>query len=101
MLRWLIMIRAMSSRLRALTIYPASPLNIGVSTPAAAIKVGQAFLIQQRRLSTAGQASIVGTVQDDRGVTVPGVGDPRGRLHHVRGCARPGPKTRREDDVFG
>jgi hypothetical protein len=54
-----------------LEIYPASFPNIGVSTPAAAIKVGQAFLIQQRALSTAGQATIVGHVQDDRGVLFP------------------------------
>jgi hypothetical protein len=46
----------------------SAPTSIGVSVPAAAIKVGQAFLAYQRQISTAGQASIVGHVQDDRGV---------------------------------
>jgi hypothetical protein len=54
-----------------LEIYPPNFPNIGVSTPAAAIQVGQAFLTQQRALSTAGQATIVGHVQDDRGVLFP------------------------------
>jgi hypothetical protein len=54
-----------------LEIYPPNFPNIGVSTPEAAIRVGQAFLLQQRALSTAGQATIVGHVQDDRGVLFP------------------------------
>ena len=54
-----------------LIIYPANLPNIGVSTPAGASAVGQAFLFYNRQLSTAGQASIVGTVQDSAGVTWP------------------------------
>ena len=54
-----------------LIIYPANLPNIGVSTPAGASAVGQAFLFYNRPLATAGQASIVGTVQDSAGVTWP------------------------------
>ena len=42
-----------------------------VSTPAAAIAVGQGWLAEQKLLSTAGQATIVGTVQDNHGITCP------------------------------
>jgi hypothetical protein len=45
--------------------------NIGVSTAAAATQIGQAFLAEQKAISTAGQASIVGVVQDSSGVTWP------------------------------
>ena len=47
------------------------PIAMGTSTTAAAIKVGQAFLIEQKALSTAGQASLVGYVADSTGVRWP------------------------------
>jgi hypothetical protein len=40
-------------------------LQMGTSTSAAAIKVGQAFLAEQRLLDTSGQATLTGHVQDD------------------------------------
>lgn len=43
----------------------------GVGTSTAAIKVGQRFLVEQKRLDTSGQATLVGHVQDDRGVIHP------------------------------
>jgi hypothetical protein len=47
-------------------------LDMGiVSTPAGAIKIGQAFLAEQKLVSTAGQASIVGHVQDQSGTSWP------------------------------
>lgn len=46
-------------------------LQMSTSTPAAAIKVGQAFLQQQRVLNTSGQATLTGHVEDDHGVTWP------------------------------
>jgi hypothetical protein len=47
-------------------------LDMGiVSTPAGALKIGQAFLTEQALLSTAGQASIVGHVQDASGTAFP------------------------------
>jgi hypothetical protein len=42
-----------------------------VSTPAGATKVGQDWLAEQKLLSTAGQATIVGHVQDDHGIWFP------------------------------
>jgi hypothetical protein len=45
--------------------------NIGVSTPAGAIAVGQRFLLENAQRSTAGQAQIVGHVQDASGVWWP------------------------------
>lgn len=49
-----------------------SVLAMGItSTPAAAAVIGQDWLAQQKLLSTAGQASIVGVVQDSSGVTWP------------------------------
>lgn len=45
--------------------------NIGVSVAAAASQIGQAFLAEQKAISTAGQASIVGIIQDSSGVTWP------------------------------
>ena len=49
----------------------APPIQLGVNVAAAAIKVGQAFLIFQKERSTAGQASLVGYVTDSTGVTWP------------------------------
>jgi hypothetical protein len=45
--------------------------NIGVSTAAGAIAVGQRFLAEMKQASTAGQASIVGHVQDAQGNWAP------------------------------
>jgi hypothetical protein len=45
--------------------------NIGVSTPAGAIAVGQRFLLENKQRSTAGQAQIIGHVQDAAGVWWP------------------------------
>lgn len=45
--------------------------NIGVSVAGAAIQVGQAWLVEQKAVSTAGQAQITGYVQDSSGVTWP------------------------------
>jgi hypothetical protein len=45
--------------------------NIGVSTPAGAIAVGQRFLLENQQRNTSGQASIVGHVQDAAGVWWP------------------------------
>ena len=49
----------------------APPIQLGVNVAAAAIKVGQSFLIFQKQRSTAGQASLVGYVTDSTGVTWP------------------------------
>ena len=49
----------------------APPIQLGVSVAAAAVKVGQSFLIFQKQRSTAGQASLVGYVTDSTGVTWP------------------------------
>lgn len=46
-------------------------LQMGTGTPASATKVGQSFLAQQKALSTAGQAKLVGHVEDDHGVLWP------------------------------
>lgn len=52
--------------------YPPTPLpNIGTSTPAAAIQVGKRYLSEIKQRSTAGQASIVGYIEDDRGIIHP------------------------------
>lgn len=45
--------------------------NIGVSVAGAATQIGQAFLAQQKAVSTAGQAQITGYIQDSNGVTYP------------------------------
>lgn len=39
-------------------------LQMGASSPSGAVKIGQAFLAQQKRLSTAGQATLTGYVED-------------------------------------
>lgn len=48
-----------------------SALQMGTSTSDGAIKVGQMFLQQQKLVNTSGDASLVGFVEDDRGVTWP------------------------------
>lgn len=62
---------------------PANPVNVAgitrrsvlamgiTSTAAAALQVGQDWLAEQKLLSTAGQAQIVGHVEDDHGVLWP------------------------------
>jgi hypothetical protein len=54
-----------------LTIYPSQIPNIGVSTPAAAVVVGQRELAYQRAQSTAGQAEFQMVIQDASGVAHP------------------------------
>lgn len=46
-------------------------LQMGTTTPAAAIQVGQIFLQEQKLLDTSGQATLVGHVQDECGVWWP------------------------------
>lgn len=46
-------------------------LQMGTTTPAGAIQIGSIFLQEQKRLSTAGQAALVGYVEDNCGVTWP------------------------------
>lgn len=46
-------------------------LQMGTTTPAAAVQVGAQYLQAQTQLDTSGQASLVGHVQDDRGVWWP------------------------------
>lgn len=46
-------------------------LSMGTSTPAGAITTGQQYLLAQKQLDLSGQASLVGHVQDDRGVWWP------------------------------
>lgn len=54
-----------------------APLPLGTSTPSDAFQAGSVFLQAQREVSTAGQAAIVGHVQDTSGVWFP--------YHAVRG----------------
>lgn len=54
-----------------LTIYPPDIPDIGTSTPAAAIIVGQRELAYQRAQSTAGQAEFEMVIQDSNGVIHP------------------------------
>jgi hypothetical protein len=46
-------------------------LAMGTATPASAIEVGRRFLEQSRLLDTSGRATLVGHVEDDRGVLHP------------------------------
>lgn len=46
-------------------------LSMGTTTPAGAIEVGRRFLEETRRLDRSGQATLVGHVEDDRGVLHP------------------------------
>lgn len=54
-----------------------APLPLGTSTPTGAIQAGAVFLRAQKEVATAGQAAIVGHVQDSSGVWFP--------YHAVRG----------------
>lgn len=48
-----------------------APLPMGTTTPAGAIQVGGKFLTEQAQIDTAGQASLVGHVQDTNGAWWP------------------------------
>jgi hypothetical protein len=48
-----------------------SRLSMGTGTAAAAVQVGARFLAEQKLLDSSGQATIVGHVEDDHGVTHP------------------------------
>lgn len=50
---------------------PNPPIAMGTSTPEGAIRVGQAWLQEQKEASTAGSANLVGWVKDDHGVWYP------------------------------
>lgn len=50
---------------------PTPPTNIGTSTPAGAVAFGERFLAEQSQKSTAGQASLVGYVEDSAGIPWP------------------------------
>lgn len=54
-----------------ISLYPSTPLQMGVSTSAGAIQVGARFLEEQKLLDTSGQAQLVGHVEDDHGVIHP------------------------------
>lgn len=51
--------------------YRLTKLDMGIGTWTAAISIGQSFLVEQKLLSTAGEAEIVGIIPDDCGVIWP------------------------------
>lgn len=57
--------------LAGLTRYPPSPLAIGKATKSQAVQIGAVFLQEQKILYTAGNATLVAYVQDDRSIWWP------------------------------
>ena len=67
-------------------------LSMGVSTEAAAIQIGYAFLTEQKLLVTSGEASLVGHVEDSHGNLLPAWSVKAGDYIEFMDAADPSPR---------